>query len=42
MYTLSEEQLNVEWSKFVTMFKELGLAEHYDMEKMYLEMKDSP
>lgn len=42
MYTLSEEQLNIEWSKFVTMFKNLGLAEHYDMEQMYLEMKESP
>lgn len=42
MYTLNEEQKNIEWTKFVTLFNGLGLSEHYDMELLQEELCSSP
>ena len=42
MNQLSEAQANVEWTKFYGKFEELGLAKFYDMDKLRVEMLDSP
>lgn len=42
MNAISEEQANIEWSKFATKFQEVGLAEHYDMDALREEILASP
>lgn len=42
MNGLSEQQANVEWTKFATKFEELGLAEHYNMDTLKDEILASP
>lgn len=42
MAHISEEQANVEWTKFYGKFEELGLSEYYDMDKLHDEMVVSP
>lgn len=42
MNTISEQQANVEWSKFASKFDELGLSSHYDMDKLKNEILSSP
>lgn len=42
MNSISTEQANIEWAKFATKFEEVGLAEHYDMDKLKDEILASP
>lgn len=42
MNTLSEQQANVEWANFAAKFEDLGLAKHYDMDKLREEVISSP
>lgn len=42
MAHISEEQANVEWTKFYGKFEELGLSKYYDMDKLQQEMVVSP
>ena len=42
IYGISEEQVNVEWSKFYTKFSEVGLDKYYDMDKLREEIIVSP
>jgi len=42
MYSISEGQLNVEWSKFCTKFSEVGLDKFYNMDELMAEMSVSP
>lgn len=42
MRTLSETQANTSWAQFATTFENLGLAEHYDMDKLREELLSSP
>ena len=42
MVTISEQQANVEWTKFYTKFDEIGLSKYYDMDKLKEEILSSP
>ena len=42
MNTISEQQANVEWTKFFTKFEELGLTKNYDMDKLKSEILAAP
>lgn len=42
MRTLSQEQANTQWAQFATVFQNVGLAEHYDMDKLRAEILSSP
>lgn len=42
MYSLSEEQINVEWTKLYSVFERLDLLKYYDMDKLKEEITVSP
>ena len=42
MRTLTEEQFNSEWVKFYSIFERLGLAKHFDADKLKEEFAASP
>ena len=42
MMTLSQEQANTAWVQFNTVFEQIGLSDHYDMDALKTELLSSP
>ena len=40
--TLSQEQANTAWVQFNTVFEQIGLSDHYDMDALKTELLSSP